>query len=358
MFQPKCRPLLIGSLPITSHKEAAEIILHYTPEIPLWPQLPKNPGEGMVRQFLSGFPGLVEMDKRFWIDTASESFPEEMATFYEEYMAVESQAELLHNSRFKLANDTAGGFSALMEILEPGKHELISIKGQVTGPITTGIGTKDSAGNSIFYDDNLRDMLVKHLTMKGCWQAKEVQRQIGVKNPIIFIDEPAMVSFGSSAFVGITREMVTESMREIISGIQAEEALVGVHICANGDWAPVLESSADIISFDAYSYFDNLRLFNNELVNFLDRGGILAWGLVPTNDTSIIAKETVSSLLDKFEKQLAQLISLGYSEKELLRQILITPSCGTGSLPVETAVKVLDLNQLLSDEIQRKFKMN
>lgn len=357
MFQPKCRPLLIGSLPITNHKEAAEIILHYTPEIPLWPQLPKNPGEGMVRQFLSGFPGLVEQDKRFWIDTARESFPEEMAAFYEEYMAVESRLELLHDSRFQLATDTAGGFSALMEILQSGKHDVVTVKGQVTGPITTGIGTKSSEGNSIFYDDNLRDMLVKHLTMKGCWQAKEIQQQTRVQTPIIFIDEPAMVSFGSSAFVGITREMVTESMREIISGIKAGGALVGVHICANGDWAPVLESHTDIISFDAYSYFDNLLLFKNELINFLDRGGILAWGLVPTNDASIITKQTVSSLLNTFEKQLNQLISLGYSENVLLRQVLITPSCGTGSLPVETATKVLGLNQQLSDEIQRKFQI-
>ena len=95
-----------------------------------------------------------------------------------------------------------------------------------------------------------------------------------------------------------------------------------------------------------------------DIRSFRWRQPLKTWGLVPTNDASIITKETVSSLLNTFEKQLNQLISLGYSENVLLRQVLITPSCGTGSLPVETATKVLGLNQQLSDEIQRKFQIN
>lgn len=355
MFLPKCRPLLIGSLPLTSHHQATDMILNHTPDIPLWPQLPKNPGEGMVRQFLSGFPGLIDQGNRFWIDTSRDGFTADMVAFYEEYFAIESNYELLADSRFKLEQDTAAGFYTLMELLKAQKRHPYAIKGQVTGPITAGIGTKTDEGSSIFYDDNLRDMLIKHLTMKGCWQVTEIQRQTGLTTPIIFIDEPAMVSFGSSAFVGITREMVTDSMSATISGIKATGALVGVHICANGDWEPVLQSDADIISFDAYSFFDNLLLFQNDLIDFLNRDGILAWGIVPTGDPEVIAQEDVSSLFSRFEKQLNRLISFGFSEKALLNQVLITPSCGTGSLPIETALKVLGMNTSLSVEIQSKL---
>ncbi|WP_136797022.1 hypothetical protein [Desulfosediminicola ganghwensis] len=355
MITPNCRPLLIGSLPITNHQQAADIILRYTPEIPLWPQLPKNPREGMVRQFLTGFPGLIDSNKGFWIDTEAEDFAVSMTAFYEEYMAVEANHDLLKDSRFRLAADSASGFSVLLDTLHLRKHDSYTVKGQVTGPITTGIGAKTGQGESIFYDDNLRDMLVKHLTMKGCWQARQIQQRAKIKTPIIFIDEPAMVSFGSSAFVGITRELVTESMSEIISGIRATGALVGVHICANGDWAPVLQSKADIISFDAYSYFENLLLFKEELTSFLQRGGILAWGIVPTGDPEIISKETVTSLLDKFKTQLNQLTALGFVKESLLQRVFITPSCGTGSLPLNTALDVLEMNSTLSYEIQKKF---
>ena len=51
-----------------------QLILAHTPEIPLWPQLPKNPREGMVRQFLTGFPGLVDDGNRYWIDTDTPCF--------------------------------------------------------------------------------------------------------------------------------------------------------------------------------------------------------------------------------------------------------------------------------------------
>jgi len=58
MFHANCDPILIGSLPLTDYQQALKLIFQYSPSIPLWPQLPKNVKEGMVRQFVSGFPGL------------------------------------------------------------------------------------------------------------------------------------------------------------------------------------------------------------------------------------------------------------------------------------------------------------
>ena len=89
MIIPRCLPILIGSLPLTDHDEAAELIVSCTPEIPLWPQLPKLKREGMIRQFLDGFPGLVDSDEagaangRFWVDTSAERFTLQMAAFNE-----------------------------------------------------------------------------------------------------------------------------------------------------------------------------------------------------------------------------------------------------------------------------------
>jgi hypothetical protein len=75
MFKPRCLPVLIGSRPLTNHIQALEIILSLTPDLPLWPQLPKLPKEGMIRQFLAGFPGLKDEKNRYWIDTAPDSIP-------------------------------------------------------------------------------------------------------------------------------------------------------------------------------------------------------------------------------------------------------------------------------------------
>lgn len=356
MFQANCLPILIGSLPLLEHEQAMRLIIEHTPEIPLWPQLPKRPREGMVRQFLDGFPGLVDQDKRFWINTESGSFAQEMAAFYEEYMQLQEDPESLPQSRFALGMDSTAGFFSLQSFLttEPAVHR--TVKGQVTGPVTTGIGTRDQLGRSIFFDDNLRDMLVKLLAMKARWQVRQLQKFSGKLPPIVFIDEPGLVSFGSSGFSAVSMEMAAESVAEVIAAIQQDGGLAGVHICANGDWGPALSSAADIISFDAYFYFDSFILYKEQLVDFLSRGGILAWGIIPTGDPQAVARESADSLFLKWREQLKILAAFGFSERQLMKQTLIAPSCGTGSLTPELAEKVLAMTAELSKTAQNYLK--
>ncbi|WP_163337704.1 hypothetical protein [Desulfopila sp. IMCC35008] len=355
MLTPSCRPLLIGSLPLTDHHQAVTTIMEYCPEIPLWPQLPKHHREGMVRQFLSGFPGLTEDGKKFWIDTRKESFTDEMTGFYEDHIAAADDLSFFQSSRFGLHNDTAPGFLALTQHLEDNSIQPYTVKGQVTGPVTTGIGTRDDQDRSIFYDDSLRDILVKLLAGKARWQVIELKKLTGKTPPIVFIDEPGMVSFGSSAFTGVTAEMVGEAVGEVIESIHEAGGLAGIHICANGDWGPALLSETDIISFDAYSYFDNFILFKDHLCSFLQRGGFLAWGIVPTGDPIAVEKETSITLFARWQEQVQKLSSFGISQEQLLKQTFITPACGTGSLSPELALKVLTMNRELS-ELARSFK--
>lgn len=339
-FEAACNPILIGSLPLTDHRLAMAMICKHCPELPLWPQLPKNPKEGMVRQFLDGFPGLIDQGDGFFIESKREDYPLLMADFYEDYFAALEVPSTLFTSRFALLCETAQGFWALDESLAA-LDKSLAVKGQITGPITTGIGCRTDKGDPILYSDGLRDMLVKHLGLKGLWQVKKMQKRRPDLQPIIFIDEPGMVSFGSTGFAGVTQEMVKDSVNEVIDLIKTEDALVGIHICANGDWGPSLLSQADIISFDAYCYFENLILYRNQLAKFLRRGGILAWGIIPTGDPQAVARENSQSLFARWQKQLEALADIGISRGQLMRQTLIAPSCGTGSLSLEAAEKVL-----------------
>lgn len=355
-FNADCRPILIGSLPLTNHDEAVRLITAHTPQIPLWPQLPKCPKEGMVRQFLTGFPGLVDDGKKYWIATDQPDLPEKQAAFYDEYFRVKEDPALLANSRFSLGNDSAHGFEALMHFLNSVDDPPHSLKGQVTGPVTTGMGVKDCHGKSIIYDDNLRDILTKLLALKAHWQVAQFKHLAADSSPIIFIDEPGMVSFGSSGFSGISEETVSQAVAEIIEEIHSGGGLAGIHICANGDWGPALSSQADIISFDAYFYFANFILFREQLTKFLTRGGILAWGIVPTGDPEVLDRESVDSLFARWREQLTTMSGFGRTEQQLMRQTLIAPSCGTGSLSIEQAQKVLALTAKLSQRARALLK--
>ncbi len=350
-----CLPVLIGSLPLEDHEEAVRLILEHTPDIPLWPQLPRLPKEGMIRQFIDGLPGLVEDGERFWIDNADEGFTREMALFYQDYLQEHDDKPIAAGSRFALNTETAQGFFTLLQTLKRDRARPFSVKGQVTGPMTTGIGVKDLHGKSIFYDDNLRDIVTKLTAMKARWQVEHLKPHTQDYPPIILIDEPGIVGFGSTAYTSVTREMVTGSVAEVIAEIQDAGGLAGVHICANGDWAPVLDSAADLISFDGYSYFDNFILYDQPLVNFIKRGGILVWGIVPTGDPPALENESLDSLFDRWEHQLNTLVNMGLCKEAILRQTLIAPSCGTGSLDVAQAKKVLLLTAELSTRIRNNF---
>jgi hypothetical protein len=350
-FAGGCRPTLIGSLPLSDHDEAARLILAHAPEIPLWAQLPTYPGEGMIAQFLPGMPGLVQTGERQYLDTSSETFEAEYLAFFEEYLAVAEGRAELDTSRFAFTPETAPGFFTLIEHLADPPPEFYAVKGQVTGSFTLATSVKDQTGRDAFYDDRLRDAAVKLTAMKARWQARELGK---LHVPVlIFLDEPALAGFGASAYLGVSREDVFACLAEPMEALAEEGALSGVHVCANTDWSLVLDSAADVVSFDAFAFFEKFILYNKAIVRFLQRGGIIAWGIVPTLDKEAIQKADADSLCALFLRQFEALCAAGIDRETLFRQSLITPACGTGSLDVALAKKVLALNQEVSARIRK-----
>ena len=219
-------------------------------------------------------------------------------------------------------------------------------KARLQAPITFATAVKDEADKDIFYNDQLRDAAVKHLALNAGYQAREYAKRGAL--PIIFLDEPALAGFGTSAYITITKEDVVSCLEEIMEPIHREKGLAGVHVCANTEWDMLLDSSIDIISFDAFSFFDRFILYPDQIRGFLSRGGILAMGIVPTGEAEIIAAQTAEGLAEKLEGQLAQLTALGIDRTTVMEQIFITPSCGTGSIDLDSAKKVLELTRDLS----------
>ncbi|NTW66065.1 MAG: hypothetical protein HGB21_07110, partial [Nitrospirae bacterium] len=110
----------------------------------------------------------------------------------------------------------------------------------------------------------------------------------------------------------------------------------------------------DIVSFDASSYLDKVLLYPGEIREFFSRGGSLAWGIVPT--TAFTGNETADNLVDELEVGIHRLVDSGIDRTIILRQSLITPSCGLGSLTPSQAEAILELTRQVSDKMQRETK--
>lgn len=352
-FKANSHCLLIGSLPMENHEDAAKLVLKYTPKIPVWVQLPVYKQEGMIRQFLDGLPGFNKDNDKNMLNTLSDGFDEELVSFFEDYISYEQEENDAKISRFAFSKKIGKGFFEFLKQIDKKNTAFIALKGQVTGPITFGVAVKDELGKSIFYNSQLKEVVITKLAMNAKWQAKEFAKRNAV--PIIFIDEPALSGFGTSEYITITKEDVQESIGQIVEKIHSEKGLAGIHVCANTQWDILLDLNLDIISFDAFSYFNKFMLYPEMIKKYLLKKKIIAWGIVPTDKEHDIKHMTSEKLYKKLNDQINELSDKTKIDKStIISQSFITPSCGTGTLDIESAIKVLKLTNEVSKAFQVK----
>jgi len=173
---------------------------------------------------------------------------------------------------------------------------------------------------------------------------------------MIFLDEPSLLGFGSQTFITVSREDIVGDINEVVAAIHALGGLAGVHCEENTDWSLLMESDLDILDFDAYASLQAMTLYPTELHAFLERGGILGWGIVPTLDREAAATETLPSLLTRLDEGIERLVDKGFDRHLLLRRALLTPSCGAGGVLTEPlAERVLVLLRELSTTMRNRL---
>lgn len=351
-FRPDCLATGIGSLPFEAPEKAMQIIRDKVGIIPHWPQLPHlGNDEGFVEQFVAPLKKLgivVEEGVKLFFDNGQPDWPDKMTEFYSVYLAALEEDEQAREF-FAFPPSSAAGFYYFLEDMQKrGTGPAQYVKGQISGPITLGFRLTDQNKRAIYYDEQLRDILVKTLALQGYWQAKKMAT-LGLP-VIIFVDDPGLYAYGASTHITLTREDIIADLKTIYEAIHQAGALAGTHCCAGTDWSILMEAGADIVNFDAYEYFTSMQSYVRELKDFFARGGILAWGIVPTVNN--VVNETLDSLYNKFIEEVNYFVEKGINRETILQQSLITPSCGTGTLTPDLAEIVYNLTQELSIKLR------
>jgi len=340
-FSPNALPTGVGSMPHEKSDDACRFVAEMLKEAPFWPQLPKRSfKENMYAQYSEGFPGFIidEAAERMWVDTAR--MADVLEVFYENVLS----ADLDY---FSIAPGYAEGLYKMPEILrEVHPGNLTIYKGQVTGPVSMGLTVTDESRKAIIYNEMAEDVVVKMVKLKAAWQEARMRETVQADRYLMFFDEPYMVSFGS-AYLNMDREQVIGYLDECFEGVTC---MTGVHCCGNTDWSVILDSTVDVVNFDAYEFGVGITLYADHLRRFFDRGGILAWGIVPTNEAVI--EEDYHSLTKRLEALFERLQAKGFERTEILKHAMITPSCGTGSLPIALAEEIFTKTVEVSHHIR------
>jgi len=330
---PRLGTTHLGSVPYTDLHSTSERLAALL-DIPAWAQFSRRSfRENMYVQFSTALPRVVidPTRERIFVNTAGDLTPD-LEAFYALYLEDYVDA-------FALTPEYAAGFFAMLDVLAvtPGTWA----KGQVTGPVSLGLSVTDQDRYAILYHDLLSDVVVKTLAMNARWQV----RQLRALRPrvLIFVDEPYLASFGS-AYVSLERDAVIAMLNEVFAAIHSEGAWVGVHCCGNTDWSLLLDTTVDVLNLDAFGYLEALSLYPVELRAFLDRGGVVAWGIVPNNEaiTGVSAGDLAERLWTGLRQLSERAAGRGVSiaPEELLARSLLTPSCGLGTASPEIADQV------------------
>lgn len=344
----------IGSMPFDDPERAVSLALTAMPEAPFWPQLPKlGLREEMIPQYTEGLPSVVfdDAQKRLYFDTAGDYGPG-LVAFYEAYMAAMDPAGGTGDCACVAISPTfAHGLHALEARLKNEKTRRPFIKVQTVGPCTFALGAVDQDRRALYYHEEFREVIVKALAMKCRWQIQRFRPY--AENVICFIDEPILSAFGSSTYIGVQRPDVVALIAEMVAAIHADGALAGVHCCGNTEWSILIDAGVDIVNFDAFEYGETIALYRDAVGAHLERGGRLAWGVVPTS--AAIRGQTVESLVTQCEAMMDHLASKGIDKRRIVAQSLITPSCGTGSMAPADAERVFALTPELVRAMRARY---
>lgn len=349
----------VGSLPHKNAKDAISLIFDNFKEIPFWPQLAGvDRREDMTVQYSQGIPG-IKFDKeneKYYFDAQSDEFFEQLEEFFMDYEAIVNEKDFTNLGKYAITAPYSSSIPLYLENLKKGSYDFA--KCHIIGPFTWGTSLCDQDNLCAFYDETYREVLIKGLTLKAVWQIEQIRKVSPNTVAIMFMDEPVMSQYGTSAFITVQKSDVVDAFREISEVIKDFGGLCAVHCCGKSDWSILIDAGVNIINFDAYAFTKSLGAYSKSLNVFMQNGGFIAWGLVPTLDKVALENITLEELEQKFEDALVDLNKKGVEKELIIKQSFFTPSCGAGGLSVELSQKAMSLVNELSGSLKKKYGVN
>lgn len=307
-------------------------------DVPFWPQLPNySYYEDMYVQAAEHFPGIVlnieQRTLRFSMNKFIEELEETLSRFDDpEYFDVSETYSAVYH-RF-LAMDL---------------KERPAIRGQLEGPISFGFNIIDQDERPILFDDTVRPFMFDFMAKRINAQLAKLKRKNA--NAFMFVDEPGL-QFLFSAMAGYGDMKAKGDMDQFFAQVDRPR---GVHLCGNPDWDFLLTMDLDILSMDLYTNAEVFASYAKSIGRFLDRGGVIVWGIVPTGFEAF-AKEEIPSLIQRLEMVWKVLWSKGVDKERMIAQSMLSPAtCCLVNPDRERTVaraftSVKQISQLLKDQ--------
>ena len=132
----------------------------------------------------------------------------------------------------------------------------------------------------------------------------------------------------------------------------------GIHLCGNPDWDFLLGLDLDVLSLDIYTNADIFSAYGAAIGRFLERGGVIVWGLAPTQ-TESFAQESSAALIQRLERVWAALCAKGVDRDFLLSRSLLSPAtcCLINPDREKTVEAAFDRIRQISRQLREHYRL-
>ena len=317
-----------GSLPHTDADVAVELVLDALGDCPSAPTLPnRHVAEGMLGQAAFGMAGVaIAPDGSLVVDDPDELDPE--APGIDDALPAEA----------------FGATLAFLDHLAATGARPAVVKLQCTGPVT--LATALIAAGVPPRRAQPAANLAARRRAKALVAAAKARLAPGTPL-LVVVDEPSIgaATLGRSS---IGPEDAVDLVSGTLAALEAH-AVAGIHCCAPADWAMVLRAGPALLSFPL-TVANTVRAA--DLGPFLENGGWVAWGAVPTDGPLGPLDGGGEARLWRHLAERWHTLADGGVDPVLLRQrALVTPACGLARHDETQAALALRLTAALGERI-------
>jgi hypothetical protein len=128
-------------------------------------------------------------------------------------------------------------------------------------------------------------------------------------------------------------------------------------LCGNPDWDFLLNLDLDVLSLDVYTNAEIFSSYTKSIRQFLDRGGVIVWGIVPTG-VEAFSKEEIPSLIDRIENVWKVLWSKGVDRDRMIARSMLSPAtcCLVNPDKERTVERAFVAVKQISERLQNRYR--
>jgi hypothetical protein len=340
MNRPILGRLLTTAMAVMPHTDVTRALeTALSLDVPFWPQLPNySYYEDMYVQAAEHFPGMVldlaQRTLRFSMDKFAEEIEEALLHFEDPAFFDISETYSAVYHRF-LALDLA---------------DRPAIRGQLEGPISFGFNVLDQDGRPILFDDTVRPFMLDFMARRLNVQLARLKQRN--PNAFTFVDEPGL-QFLFSALAGYGDLKAKGDLDQFFATVDRPR---GIHLCGKPDWDFLLNLDLDVLSLDVYTNAESFASYAASIRKFLDRGGLIVWGIVPTG-VEAFAQESLPALIRRLETIWDTLGARGVDLEQLVDRAMLSPAtcCLVNPDKTQTVERAFAAVKRMAEALREKY---